>query len=93
MAPPEVRAVRKPTVEDLLPMIIEEGCGFRPVRKDGVRLEVQWFESKTKKVPVVHNYGYVWILIYGLTEVLIHLCNLGMAGMDSYVVMARLRSR
>lgn len=60
MAPPEIRAVREPTVEDLLPLIIEEGCGFRPARKGGIRLDVDLVESKGKgKVPIVYNYGYV----------------------------------
>ena len=61
LAPPEIRSVREPTVEDLLPLIIEEGCGFRPVRKGGVRLEVEWFGTRTGgKVPVVYNYGWVY---------------------------------
>ncbi|KAF8632904.1 hypothetical protein AX17_004750 [Amanita inopinata Kibby_2008] len=60
LAPPEVRAVREPTVEDVLPLIVEEGCGLRPERKGGVRLEVEWFtrRSDNVKVPVVHNYGH-----------------------------------
>ena len=59
LAPPEVRAVRKPTVEDVLPYVIEEGCGLRPARKGGIRLEVEWFKrgSTSNVVPVVHNYG------------------------------------
>ncbi|KAF9011813.1 hypothetical protein BDQ17DRAFT_1344887 [Cyathus striatus] len=44
IAPPEVRAERAPTVEDILPIIVDDACGFRPGRKDGVRLEVEWFE-------------------------------------------------
>jgi hypothetical protein len=59
LAPPEVRAVRNPTVEDVLPYVIEEGCGLRPARKGGIRLEVEWFKrgSTSDVVPVVHNYG------------------------------------
>jgi len=60
LAPPEICAVREPTVDDLLPLIIEEGCAFRPVRKGGVRLEVEWFGTRMeKKIPVVYNYGWV----------------------------------
>ncbi|KAK2465596.1 hypothetical protein APHAL10511_002488 [Amanita phalloides] len=60
LAPPEVRAIREPTVEDVLPLVIEEGCGFRPARKGGIRLEVEWFQSGAtfRAVPVVHNYGH-----------------------------------
>jgi hypothetical protein len=59
LAPPEVRAEREPKVEDLLPLIIEEGCGLRPARKGGIRLEVDWVEAVQTKanVPVVYNYG------------------------------------
>lgn len=41
LAPPEVRATRAPTVGDVLPLVIEEGCGLRPAKKDGIRLEVE----------------------------------------------------
>jgi len=59
LAPPSVRAAREPTVEDLRPLVIEEGCGLRPARKDGVRLELEWFELESKRrVPVVYNYGH-----------------------------------
>ncbi|KAG9218144.1 hypothetical protein CCMSSC00406_0008083 [Pleurotus cornucopiae] len=60
LAPPEIRAVRKPTIEDVVPIIIEEGCGFRPGRTGGLRLEVEWFEGRKDgtKVPVVYNYGH-----------------------------------
>ena len=59
LAPPEVRAVREPTIEDVLPLVVEEGCGLRPARKGGIRLEVEWFKrgSTSETVPVVHNYG------------------------------------
>ncbi|TFK41512.1 D-amino-acid oxidase [Crucibulum laeve] len=50
---------RKPTVEDVLPIVIEEGCGFRPARKGGIRLENEVREAHNgKKVAVVHNYGH-----------------------------------
>ncbi|CAA7257300.1 unnamed protein product [Cyclocybe aegerita] len=63
LAPPEVRAVREPTVEDVLPLIVGEGCGLRPARKGGIRLEVQWVDGATVhrgegRIPVVHNYGH-----------------------------------
>ena len=60
LTPPEVRAVREPKVEDLLSLIVEEGCGLRPARTGGVRIEVEWFEDVRgqRKVPVVHNYGH-----------------------------------
>lgn len=41
LAPPEVRATWAPTVGDVLPLVIEEGCGLRPAKKDGIRLEVE----------------------------------------------------
>lgn len=61
LAPPEIRSVRKPTVDDLLPLVVEEGCGLRPARNGGIRLEVQWAKSARGKarIPVVHNYGWV----------------------------------
>ncbi|KAG6808549.1 hypothetical protein H0H92_003759 [Tricholoma furcatifolium] len=60
LAPPEVRAQREPTLEDVLPLVIEAGCGFRPGRKGGVRLDVEWREvgDSEMTVPVVFNYGH-----------------------------------
>lgn len=60
LAPPEVLAQREPTIEDLLPLVIEDGCGLRPGREEGIRLEVELFETKNegKKVPVIFNYGH-----------------------------------
>ncbi|PCH44726.1 D-amino-acid oxidase [Wolfiporia cocos MD-104 SS10] len=60
LAPPEIRAQRAPTVDDLRPLIIEEGVGLRPARKSGLRLEVEWLEipDKRRKLPIVHNYGH-----------------------------------
>jgi hypothetical protein len=59
LAPPEVTALRKPTLDDVLDLVVDEGCGMRPERKGGIRLEVQWFprESTGESVPVVYNYG------------------------------------
>ena len=69
-APPEVLAERKPTLEDIHPRIIEEGCGLRPARKGGIRLDVEWINrirsgapsEKEKKVPLIFNYGCVCFL-------------------------------
>lgn len=59
LAPPEIRAQREPTVEDLDSILIEEGCGFRPARDAGVRLEVEWMDIPRGEgqVPVIYNYG------------------------------------
>ncbi|KAJ6499534.1 D-amino-acid oxidase [Mycena vitilis] len=59
LASPDIRAQREPVLEDLQPIIIEEGCGLRPARKGGIRLEVDWVAGQDqKKVPVVFNYGH-----------------------------------
>ncbi|KAG2058173.1 nucleotide-binding domain-containing protein [Suillus hirtellus] len=59
LAPPQTRVDRDPTVEDLRSIIIEPGCGLRPGRKGGIRLEVEWFDVPARgKVPVVYNYGH-----------------------------------
>ncbi|KAH9053180.1 nucleotide-binding domain-containing protein [Lactarius vividus] len=61
LAPPSVRDEREPTVEDLKPLIIEEGCGLRPARKDGIRIQSEWIAipgSESHVVPIIHNYGY-----------------------------------
>ena len=53
-----MRAQREPTVDDLRAIMLEEGCGFRPARKGGIRLEVEWTENGGKeRIPAVHNYG------------------------------------
>ncbi|KAH9477485.1 D-amino-acid oxidase [Psilocybe cubensis] len=61
LAPPEVRAVRKPTLDDLLSHVVGQGCGLRPARKGGFRLELEWFDGKKVKrddrIPIIHNYG------------------------------------
>jgi len=45
---------------DLLPLIVEEGCGLRPARKGGIKLEMEWAEAvrENGRIPVVHNYGW-----------------------------------
>lgn len=58
LAPPSVRASREPTVEDLEALIVDEGCGLRPARKGGIRLEVGSLErGEGGRIPVVYNYG------------------------------------
>ncbi|EPS95038.1 hypothetical protein FOMPIDRAFT_1169055 [Fomitopsis schrenkii] len=60
LAPPEVRAQRTPTIEDLRSLILEVGVGLRPARKGGLRLEVGWADApRTQgKVPLIFNYGH-----------------------------------
>lgn len=58
LAPPSVRASREPTVGDLEALIVDEGCGLRPARMGGIRLEVGSLErGEGEKIPVVYNYG------------------------------------
>ena len=58
LASPSVRASREPTVEDLEALIVDEGCGLRPGRKGGIRLEAGSLErGEGGKIPVVYNYG------------------------------------
>jgi D-amino-acid oxidase len=60
LAPPEVRQVREPKVEDLVPLVIEDACGLRPARKSGPRLEAQMVKTKGgRSVPLIFNYGCV----------------------------------
>ncbi|EJC98787.1 D-aspartate oxidase [Fomitiporia mediterranea MF3/22] len=50
---------RVPTIEDVKPIIIEEGCGLRPGRNGGIRLEKGILETVAGlKVPIVYNYGH-----------------------------------
>jgi len=49
----------QPTVEDLKPILIEEGCGLRPGRKGGIRLEKTVLKTAAGTcVPLVYNYGH-----------------------------------
>ena len=58
LVPPSIRAARPGTIDDLRPLILEEGCGFRPQRKGGIRLDVEWVQgSGGSKIPMVFNYG------------------------------------
>ncbi|KAJ6562300.1 D-amino-acid oxidase [Mycena capillaripes] len=58
IAPPEARKDRSPTIEDLYPIIVEDGLGLRPHRNEGIRIEVEWIETHGAKAPVVFNYGH-----------------------------------
>ncbi|KAJ7669020.1 D-amino-acid oxidase [Mycena rosella] len=83
LAPPEIRAQREPALEDLQSIIIEEGCGLRPARKGGIRLEVEWADSHgQKKVPVVFNYGhgaYGYISSWGSATIALELLEKALA--------------
>ena len=60
IAPPETCKERESTIEDIIPLILEENAGFRPTNPvNGLRLEVELFEGLKgrPKVPVVYNYG------------------------------------
>jgi D-amino-acid oxidase len=62
LIPPNLRdESRPPTVADLEPYIVEHGCGLRPARKGGIRLERDTLTvgADGRQVPVVYNYGYV----------------------------------
>ncbi|KIJ61439.1 hypothetical protein HYDPIDRAFT_183254 [Hydnomerulius pinastri MD-312] len=61
LAPPHIREAREPTIDDLRPLIVDEGCGLRPGRKGGIRLEVEWIDQGVQdktRIPVVYNYGH-----------------------------------
>lgn len=59
LASPDVPNHSEGTIEEVRPRIIEEGCGLRPARRGGIRLEVIWIDNIAKKpVPVVCNYGH-----------------------------------
>ncbi|KAG9090320.1 hypothetical protein FRC07_012137, partial [Ceratobasidium sp. 392] len=59
IAPPESRSSgRSPTIEDVKSIIIETGCGLRPARKGGIRLEIGSVEWEGGKTLVVFNYGH-----------------------------------
>lgn len=50
---------QEPTLENLKSIVIEHGCGLRPGRKGGIRLETSYTEGRDgEKVPLVFNYGY-----------------------------------
>lgn len=56
----ELRASGKePTVDDILPLVVEYGCGLRPGRKGGIRLGMGVYElgEGEKSLPIIYNYG------------------------------------
>ena len=58
VAPPQIVTQRKPTIDDIRPLIIEEGCGLRPGRIGGIRLEsITLSGANSLSIPVVFNYG------------------------------------
>ena len=50
-----------------MPHVVGEGCGLRPARKGGFRLELEWVEGanvrREGRIPVIHNYGYVLLFL------------------------------
>ncbi|CAE6463510.1 unnamed protein product [Rhizoctonia solani] len=81
IAPPSSReGGKKPTVDDVKGIMIESGCGFRPTRKGGIRLEtgsVDWTDEGVKKqTPLVFNYGhggYGYQSSWGSAKLAVHL--------------------
>lgn len=60
LIPPSLRnESRPPTPADLDPYVVEHGCGLRPARKGGIRLERDVVTVGGRQVPVVYNYGCV----------------------------------
>lgn len=60
IAPPGVRKEREPTVDDIIPLIVEENVGFRPTNLvSNFRLEVELCEGtgRQPEIPIVYNYG------------------------------------
>jgi len=68
-----------PSVEDLRYFVIEEGCGLRPARRGGIRLELDWLDvSPEGKIPVIHHYGhggYGYQSSWGSAEMAVELLN------------------
>ncbi|KIJ49416.1 hypothetical protein M422DRAFT_27776 [Sphaerobolus stellatus SS14] len=64
LIPPNLRdESRKPTIADLEPYIVEHGCGLRPARKGGIRVEsgttrIGGAAAGEREVPIVYNYGH-----------------------------------
>ena len=59
-----VPSQRTPTIDDVRPLILMNGCGLRPARAGGIRLETEWVDAPKGtnvgvegKTPVVFNYG------------------------------------
>ncbi|KIJ29642.1 hypothetical protein M422DRAFT_235200 [Sphaerobolus stellatus SS14] len=61
LIPPNLRDESKtPSVADLEPHIVEHGCGLRPARKGGIRVESDIVKVAAcgREVPIVYNYGH-----------------------------------
>jgi len=64
LIPPSIREEHskdldhKFTAADVQYIIIELGCGLRPSRHGGIRLEKEIMEGKSRKAVVIHNYGH-----------------------------------
>ncbi|TFK28533.1 D-amino-acid oxidase [Coprinopsis marcescibilis] len=60
LVPQHLRKGDEPTVDELYSLVIEEGSGFRPARKGGVRLEAGRTKvpGTDRTIPVVYNYGH-----------------------------------
>lgn len=63
LIPPNLRdPSRPPTIADIEPHVVEHGCGLRPARKGGIRLESGKVQVGGpfggRSVPVVYNYGH-----------------------------------
>ena len=60
LAPPDIRAQRAPTIDDIRPLIVEVTCGLRPMRVGGIRMEIEHIEGRQNqsKIPMLLNYGY-----------------------------------
>jgi len=60
LVPPHLRRSDKlPEVDDVSSIIVEEGCGLRPLRKEGRRIELEYMNTTNgKSIPVIHNYGH-----------------------------------
>ncbi|CAA7270241.1 unnamed protein product [Cyclocybe aegerita] len=58
LVPPGSRKGGIQEVETLLPLVISEGCGLRPMRKEGLDISTRYIDPPTgKRIPVVHNFG------------------------------------
>ncbi|KAF8699015.1 hypothetical protein AX14_001037 [Amanita brunnescens Koide BX004] len=79
IAPPGVRKEREPTVDDIIPLIVEENVGFRPTNLvSNFRLEVELCEGtgRQPEIPIVYNYGhggYGFIMSWGSASIVLEL--------------------
>ncbi|KAJ3496515.1 hypothetical protein NLJ89_g10475 [Agrocybe chaxingu] len=71
-------------VETLLPLVIGEGCGLRPMRKEGLDISARYMDPPTgKRIPVVHNFGHGaagYIESYGSADLALKLMEKGIEG-------------